>query len=72
MNSVDKIRSAEDNVADLQVALEKVQLGLQRAESVAVAANAAKESGERTLRVAIGLVAVSVLLIVFSLRRSGN
>lgn len=70
MSNIDKIQSAEAKVADLQDALSAVQAGLERAEQVAIAAEEAKNSSERLIKVALALVGLSILLIVLSRRRS--
>lgn len=69
MDSVDKIREAEANVAQLQDALAALQTGLERAEAVAVAAEEAKQRSDEVLKVTLGLIGISVVLIVLSLRR---
>lgn len=69
MSSVDKVRAAEENVAQMQDALAAVQSGLERAEAVAVAAEEAKQHSDQALKLAVGLIGLSVLLIIVSLRR---
>ena len=66
---VDKLRQAEKRVADLQEALSAVETGLQRMESAAVAAETMRTRSEKMMRLAVGLVGVSILLVLLSLRR---
>lgn len=69
MDGIEKIRAAEANVAQMQDALTALQAGLERAESVAVAAEEAKQRSEQALKITFGLIGLSVLLILVSLRR---
>ena len=69
MNSIDKIREAEENVAQMQDALASLQSGLERAETVAVAAEEARQRSELALKVTLGLIGISVVLMLISLRR---
>jgi hypothetical protein len=69
MADIEKIQDAEEQVAELQVALDAVQSGLQRAEQIAIAADKAKADAERAVKVTVALVALSVMLIALSLRR---
>ena len=69
MDNIEKIRAAEENVAQMQDALGSLQAGLERAESVAVAAEEAKQRSELALKVTLGLIGISVLLMLISLRR---
>ncbi len=69
MDGVEKIRAAEANVAQMQDTLATLQAGLERAESVAVAAEEAKRRSEQALKLTFGLIGLSVILIAVSLRR---
>lgn len=69
MADVEKIRSAEASVAEMQEALAGLQSGLQRAEEIAVAAEAAKARAEQALKVTLGLIGLSVLLLVLSRKK---
>lgn len=69
MSNVDKIRSAEEKVGELQDTLAAVQAGLERAENIAVAADDAKRRADQLLKVTLGLVALSILLIILSRRK---
>jgi hypothetical protein len=69
MADIEKIQDAEAQVAELQVALDAVQSGLQRAEQIAIAADKAKADAERAVKATVALVALSVMLIALSLRR---
>ena len=69
MDGVEKIRAAEANVAQMQDTLTALQAGLERAESVAVAAEEAKERSEQTLKLTFALIGLSVLVLLVSLRR---
>ena len=54
----------------MQEALVAVQTGLERAETVAVAAEEAKEKSAQLLKVVVWLMGLSVLLLVLSRRES--
>ena len=69
MVDIDKIRSAEESVAEMQGALAELQSGLGRAEEIAVAAEAAKVRAEQTLKVTFGLIGLSVLLLLLSRKK---
>ncbi|MGI9643005.1 MAG: hypothetical protein ACR2N9_09500 [Acidimicrobiia bacterium] len=69
MVDVDKIRSAEESVAEMQDALADLQSGLQRAEEIAVAAEAAKARAEQALKVTLGLIGLSLLLLLLSRKK---
>ena len=69
MTNLEKIQSAEEAVAGMQDVLASVQLGLERAEEVAIAAEEAKRRSEQVLKVTLGLIALSLLLIVLSRRK---
>ena len=69
MSGVEKIQAAEANVAQMQDALATVQSGLERAETVAVAAEEAKERSERAFQIVVGLLGVTLLVLFVSLRR---
>ena len=69
MENIEKIRAAEANVAQMQDALTTLQAGLERAEAVATAAEQAKQRSEQTLKVTLGLIGLSVVLLLLSLRR---
>ena len=69
MDTVAKIQDAEQQIADLQSTLEKMQNGLQRAEAVAVAAEDARRRSELLIKVSVGVLVLSILAIVFSRRR---
>ena len=69
MTNVEKIQSAEEKVAEMQDALASLQVGLERAEAVAVAAEEAKQKSAQLLKVALGLIGLSILLIVLSRRK---
>jgi hypothetical protein len=70
MSNVEKIQEAEQQVARMQETLQSVQAGLERAERVATAAEEAKQRSEQTLKVVMGLVGLSVVILALSLRRS--
>lgn len=69
MSDINRIQSAQAEVAELQDALATVQSGLQRAEEVAAAAAEVERRAERALKVALGLIGVSVVLLLLSRRR---
>ncbi len=69
MSGVEKIQDAEARVAEMQDALATLQAGLERAEAVATAAEEAKQRSEQGMRLAVALIAVSLLLLVVSARR---
>ena len=72
MSTVDEIQDAEKQVADLQDTLGAMQHGLERAEEVAVAAEQARERSEMLVKVSLGLIVTSILLIVLSRRRRAS
>jgi len=51
-------------------ALAAVQTGLERAGTVAIAAEEAKEKSEQLLKVVVGLIGLSVILLELSRRKS--
>ena len=69
MSGVEKIQAAEASVAEMQGALSELQSGLQRAEEIAVAAEAAKARAEQALRVTLGLIGLSVFLLLLSRKK---
>ena len=69
MSTVDKIQNAEQQVAELQATLDAMQTGLQKAESVAVAAEEARRRSEMLVKVSFGLIVTSIVLIVLPRRR---
>ena len=69
MTDVEKIQSAESKVAEMQEALAAVQSGLQRAEEIALAAEQTKERANQLLKVTLGLIGLSIVLVVVSRRR---
>lgn len=69
MSNIEKIQAAEQQVADLQDALSAVQGGLERAETVAVAAEEAKRRAEQLTKLTLGLIGLALLLIVLSRRK---
>lgn len=70
MSGIEKIAEAEAQVADRQEALATLQSGLQRAESVAVAAEDAKRRSEQALTATVVLVAVSIFLLIVGRRNN--
>jgi len=68
-SDVERIRSAEVKVAELQTAFDGLQSVLQTAERVAVAAEVAKAKADQLMKVTVGLVGVSIVLIGLSSRR---
>ena len=70
MSGIEEIQSAEATIEKMQEALAAVHAGLERAETVAVAAEAAKEKSEQLFKVVLGLIGLSVVLIVLSRRKS--
>ena len=69
MNNVEKIQDAEAAVERLQVALDSVQSGLQRAEELAVAAEEAKARSEQALKAVAVVSVLSLLALAIALRR---
>jgi hypothetical protein len=69
MTDVEKIQSAETKVAEMQDALAAVQYGLQKAEEIALATEQIKERANQLLKVTLGLIGLSIVLIVVSRRR---
>lgn len=72
MNAVEEIRGAEAHVADLQKTLDAVQSGLETAEVVATAVEEHRRWVAATVKVAVGLLALSVLAAWFSRRRKSS
>ena len=66
MADVEKIQSAETKVAEMQDALAAVQSGLQKAEEIAIAAEQTKARADQLLKVTLGLIGLSIVLIVVS------
>jgi hypothetical protein len=56
---------------EMQEALAAVQSGLERAEQVAVAAEESRAKAEQLVKVTLGLIGLSILLLVISRRRPG-
>lgn len=69
MADVETIQSAEAKVAEMQDALAAVQSGLQKAEQIALAAEETKAKADQILKVTLGLIGLSILLLVISRRR---
>ena len=69
MSELEKIQQAEQQVAELQAALTTVQNGLQEAEATAQAVEDLKARTEKVLRVTLGLIGLSIVLLVLSRRR---
>jgi hypothetical protein len=69
MTNVEKIQTAEAQVAEMQDALAAMQLGLEKAEQIATAAEETKAKADRILKAALGLIGLSILLLVISRRR---
>lgn len=69
MSNVEKIQDAEAAVERLQVALDSVQSGLQRAEDLAVAAEEAKARSEQALKAVAVVSVLSLLALAIALRR---
>lgn len=72
MSGVDKIRNAEERVAEIQDVLATLQDGLQRAETVATAAEEARRRSEQLLKVAGILIALVIVLLAASARKQRN
>jgi hypothetical protein len=70
MRNVDRIRTAEDKVADVQRAIALVQAGLENAEAVAVVA---ERTGRRLRRTALVLASVlGIAVALYIARRSAR
>ncbi len=69
MTNLEKIRSAEENVAKLQEQLDHVQRALQRTEELATAAAATKEEAWKLTLVAGVVFAAGMVLVVASRKR---
>ncbi len=69
MRNVDRIRAAEDKVADVQRAIALVQVGLENAEAVAVVA---ERTGHRLRRTALVLASVLGIVATLYLVRRGT
>jgi hypothetical protein len=69
MADVETIQSTEAKVAEMQDALAAVQSGLQKAEQIAIAAEETKAKADQILKVTLGLIGLSILLLVISRRR---
>jgi hypothetical protein len=69
MADVETIQSTEAKVAEMQDALAAVQSGLQKAEQIALAAEETKAKADEILKVTLGLIGLSILLLVISRRR---
>lgn len=69
MSGVDKIEDAQARVGDLQDALTALQVGLERAEAVAKAAEEAKQRAEKAVIVTAALVAVTIIIVVVGRRQ---
>jgi hypothetical protein len=69
MADVETIQSTEAKVAEMQDALAAVQSGLQKAEQIALAAEETKAKADQILKVTLGLIGLSILLLVISRRQ---
>jgi hypothetical protein len=69
MADVETIQSTEAKVAEMQDALAAVQSALQKAEQIAIAAEETKAKADQILKVTLGLIGLSILLLVISRRR---
>jgi hypothetical protein len=69
MADVETIQSTEAKVAEMQDALAAVQSGLQKAEQIAIAAEETKAKADEILKVTLGLIGLSIMLLVISRRR---
>lgn len=69
MTDVERILAAEEKIAGMQDALAMVQSGLQKAEVIAITADQTKARANQLLKVTVGLIGISILLIVVSRRR---
>lgn len=72
MSNLEKIQTAETQVGQVQDALSVVQQGLERAESVAVVAEKAKDRTGRALKIGLALALVTLVLVLLSRRRSAQ
>ena len=68
-SDLEKIRSAEQTVSELQDALGVLQSGLEQAKTVAVALEEAERLANRLVKLALGLVALAVLLDLLSRKK---
>lgn len=71
MSDLERIRSAEQTVGDLQDALAVLQAGLERAEAVAIAVEEAERLADRLIKLAAGLTALMVLLALLGRKKPG-
>lgn len=71
MSDLERIRSAEQTVGDLQDALAVLQAGLERAEAVAIAVEEAERMADRLIKLAAGLTALMVLLALLGRKKPG-
>ncbi len=69
MTSVDKIQSAQEQVATLQSQLDDVQRVLDKAEQVAATRDAAKERAQQLMGISIALVVVGIVLLIWGGRK---
>ena len=69
MSDVEKIQSAEAKVAEVQDALAAVQSGLQKIEQLAVAAEQTSAKADHLVKLTLGLIGLSILLIVVTRHR---
>jgi len=69
MADVERIQAAEEKIAGMQDALSMVQTGLQKAEEIALVADQTKARANQLLKVTLGLIGLSIVLIVVSRRR---
>ncbi len=68
MDTVGEIQDAGKQIAELQSALETMQQGLEMAESVAIAAEDARRRSKQIIKISVGLLIASILVIVLSRR----
>lgn len=68
MSGVDKIEDAQARVGELQDALTTLQVGLERAEVVAKAAEEAKRRADAAMIVTAALAAVAIITVVLGRR----
>ena len=69
MADVERIQAAEEKIAGMQDALSMVQSGLQKAEEIATVAEHTKARANQLLKVTLGLIGLSIVLIVVSRKR---
>lgn len=72
MDPVQRIQDAEAQVADLQRALGAIQTGLEKAEAIATAAEENRRRTELLIKIAAGLLAVSIVVTVVSRRNASS